>query len=77
MMVIVKLMMVIMMVLMMVLIMMTITKLIMMIEMIIMALIIALMMVGDNNGDEGYVQILTECAKHGIKALKHVRLDQL
>lgn len=76
MMVIVKLMMVIMMVLMMVL-MMTITKLIMMIEMIIMALIIALMMVGDNNGDEGYVQILTECAKHGIKALKHVRLDQL
>lgn len=76
MMVIVKLMMVIMMVLMMVL-MMTITKLIMMIEMIIMALIIALMMVGDNNGDEGYVQILTECAKHGIKTLKHVRLDQL
>lgn len=72
MMVIVKLMMVIMMVLMM-----TITKLIMMIEMIIMALIIALMMVGDNNGDEGYVQILTECAKHGIKTLKHVRLDQL
>ena len=65
-----------MMVLMMVL-MMTITKLIMMIEMIIMALIIALMMVGDNNGDEGYVQILTECAKHGIKTLKHVRLDQL
>ena len=76
MMVIVKLMMVIMMVLVMVL-MMTITKLIMMIEMIIMALIIALMMVGDNNGDEGYVQILTECAKHGIKTLKHVRLDQL
>lgn len=76
MMVIVKLMMVIMMVLMMVL-MMTITKLIMMIEIIIMALIIALMMVGDNNGDEGYVQILTECAKHGIKTLKHVRLDQL
>lgn len=76
MMVIVKLMMVTMMVLMMVL-MMTITKLIMMIEMIIMALIIALMMVGDNNGDEGYVQILTECAKHGIKTLKHVRLDQL
>ena len=76
MMVVVKLMMVIMMVLMMVL-MMTITKLIMMIEMIIMALIIALMMVGDNNGDEGYVQILTECAKHGIKTLKHVRLDQL
>lgn len=76
MMVIVKLMMVIMMVLMMVL-MMTITKLIMMIEMIIMALIIALMMVGDNNGDEGYVQILTECAKHGIETLKHVRLDQL
>lgn len=76
MMVIVKLMMVIMMVLMMVL-MMTITKLIMMIEMIMMALIIALMMVGDNNGDEGYVQILTECAKHGIKTLKHVRLDQL
>lgn len=76
MMVIVKLMMVIMMVLMMVL-MMTITKLIMMIEMIIMALIKALMMVGDNNGDEGYVQILTECAKHGIKTLKHVRLDQL
>ena len=76
MMVIVQLMMVIMMVLMMVL-MMTITKLIMMIEMIIMALIIALMMVGDNNGDEGYVQILTECAKHGIKTLKHVRLDQL
>lgn len=76
MMVIVKLMMVIMMVTMMVL-MMTITKLIMMIEMIIMALIIALMMVGDNNGDEGYVQILTECAKHGIKTLKHVRLDQL
>lgn len=76
MMVIVKLMMVIMMVLMMVL-MMTITKLIMMIEMIIMALIIALMMVGDNNGDEGYVQILTECAKHGIKTLKHVRLDRL
>lgn len=75
MMVIVKLMMVIMMVLVMVL-MMTITKL-MMIEMIIMALIIALMMVGDNNGDEGYVQILTECAKHGIKTLKHVRLDQL
>lgn len=72
MMVIMKLMMVIMMVLMM-----TITKLIMMIEMIIMALIIALMMVGDNNGDEGYVQILTECAKHGIKTLKHVRLDQL
>lgn len=72
MMVIVKLMMVIMMVLMM-----TITKLIMMIEIIIMALIIALMMVGDNNGDEGYVQILTECAKHGIKTLKHVRLDQL
>ena len=76
MMVIVKLMMVIMMVLMMVL-MMTITKLIMMIEMIMMALIIALMMVGDNNDDEGYVQILTECAKHGIKTLKHVRLDQL
>lgn len=76
MMVIVKFMMVTMMVLMMVL-MMTITKLIMMIEMIIMALIIALMMVGDNNGDEGYVQILTECAKHGIKTLKHVRLDQL
>ena len=76
MMVIVKLMMVIMMVLMMVL-MMTITKLIMMIEMIMMALIISLMMVGDNNGDEGYVQILTECAKHGIKTLKHVRLDQL
>ena len=76
MMVIVKLMMVIMMVLMMVL-MMAITKLIMMIEMIMMALIIALMMVGDNNGDEGYVQILTECAKHGIKTLKHVRLDQL
>lgn len=76
MMVIVKLMMVIMMVLMMVL-MMTITKLIMMIEMIMMALIIALMMVGDNNGDEGYAQILTECAKHGIKTLKHVRLDQL
>lgn len=76
MMVIVKLMMVIMMVLMMVL-MMTITKLITMIEMIMMALIIALMMVGDNNGDEGYVQILTECAKHGIKTLKHVRLDQL
>lgn len=76
MMVIVKLMMVIMMVLMMVL-MMTITKLIMMIEMIMMALIIALMMVGDNNGGEGYVQILTECAKHGIKTLKHVRLDQL
>ena len=76
MMVIVKLMMVTMMVLMMVL-MMTITKLIMMIEMIMMALIIALMMVGDNNGDEGYVQILTECAKHGIKTLKHVRLDQL
>ena len=75
MMVIVKLMMVIMMVLMMVL-MMTITKLIMMIEMIIMALIIALMMVGDE-GDEGYVQILTECAKHGIKTLKHVHLDQL
>lgn len=49
----------------------------MMIEMIMMALIIALMMVGDNNGDEGYVQILTECAKHGIKTLKHVRLDQL
>lgn len=76
MMVVVKLMMVIMMVLMMVL-MMTITKLIMMIEMIMMALIIALMMVGDNNGDEGYVQILTECAKHGIKTLKHVGLDQL
>lgn len=76
MMVIVKLMMVIMMVIMMVL-MMTITKLIMMIEMIIMALIIALMMVGDNNGDEGYVQILTECAKHGIKTLKHVHLDRL
>lgn len=76
MMVIVKFMMVTMMVLMMVL-MMTITKLIMMIEMIMMALIIALMMVGDNNGDEGYVQILTECAKHGIKTLKHVRLDQL
>lgn len=76
MMVIVKFTMVTMMVLMMVL-MMTITKLIMMIEMIIMALIIALMMVGDNNGDEGYVQILTECAKHGIKTLKHVRLDQL
>lgn len=76
MMVIVKLMMVTMMVLMMVL-MMTITKLIMMIEMIMMALIIALMMVGDNNGDEGYVQILTECAKHGIKTLKHVRRDQL
>lgn len=72
MMVIVKLMMVIMMVLMM-----TITKLIMMIEMIIMALIITLMMVGDNNGDEGYVQILTECAKHGIKTLKHVHLDRL
>lgn len=49
----------------------------MMIEMIIMALIIALMMVGDNNGDEGYVPILTEYAKHGIKTLKHVRLDQL
>lgn len=48
-----------------------------MIEMIMMALIISLMMVGDNNGDEGYVQILTECAKHGIKTLKHVRLDQL
>lgn len=48
-----------------------------MIEMIMMALIIALMMVGDNNDDEGYVQILTECAKHGIKTLKHVRLDQL
>ena len=76
MMVIVKLMMVIMMVLMMVL-MMTITKLIMMIEMIIMALIIALMMVGDNNGDEGYVQILTEYAKHGIKTLNNVRLDRL
>ena len=76
MMVIMKLMMVIMMVIMMVL-MMTITKLIMMIEMIIMALIIALMMVGDNNSDEGYEQILTECAKHGIKTLKHVRLDQL
>ena len=76
MMVIVKFTMVTMMVLMMVL-MMTITKLIMMIEMIMMALIIALMMVGDNNGDEGYVQILTECAKHGIKTLKHVRLDQL
>ena len=48
----------------------------MMIEMIIMALIIALMMVGDE-GDEGYVQILTECAKHGIKTLKHVHLDRL
>lgn len=49
----------------------------MMIEMIIMAVIIALMMMGNNNGDEGYMQILTECAKHGIKTLKHVHLDQL